>query len=481
MIEQLKAAYTLHRWVKLVVCAGLFASCFVLFRLSGGFPPWAWRFLAQVLPLLPRLWALHGPGILAPLAALLLLSVTLLLLWVVLIGAVIAVIRHLWQRTSTPTRQADSVATQDLFYSAETIPHPRLPLQQPETWEVRAAPRQPVYTYSPTPVSPLASVNGTYAPPAAYQTREYATQRPSLPLVPDITGQQPGFAARSALYEQPTADSIIPDVQKQPLESTFRLIVGSGSDPGITRGNDPNEDSILTLQGTCSSNAESQPFCLVALADGMGGHSKGQEASRLAIKTVNDIVLPAVLNNIEDEEQFTELLAEGAQHANLALHQRNQQQGPNVFMGTTLNAALIVGTTAYIANVGDSRTYLYRKTDGLCQITRDHSTVARLVEEKAIAPEDIYTHPKRNEIYRCLGEHASVKTDVFTVPLLADDTLLLCSDGLWEMVRDPDIQDILASSGRHPSQASAQLIQAALNRGGKDNVSVIVVYVARAY
>jgi len=160
------------------------------------------------------------------------------------------------------------------------------------------------------------------------------------------------------------------------------------------------------------------------------------------------------------------------------VHERNEQE--KKFMGTTLTAALVVGTTAYIVNVGDSRTYLYRQCDGLAQLTRDHSVVARLVEENMIQFDEIYTHPRRNEIYRCLGERESVEVDTFRVPLQAGDSLLLCSDGLWEMVRDPDIQAILQSTCSTPSQASSELIEAALKGGGLDNISVILVHVVQS-
>jgi serine/threonine protein phosphatase PrpC len=271
----------------------------------------------------------------------------------------------------------------------------------------------------------------------------------------------------------------IPAVQRPLQKSSIRLEVGSASDPGIKRKDDPNEDSILSIYGTRIHHAWSHPFGLFVVADGVGGHTNGQEASRLAIKALGDTVIPAVLNNAEDEAIFAELLAEGMHHANLSLYQRNRQQQSH--MGTTLTAALVVSNTAYVANVGDSRTYLYRQGNALSQITRDHSVVARLVEERVIHREDIYTHPRRHEIYRCLGMHASVEVDLFTVPLQASDNLLLCSDGLWEMVRDPEIQHILKYSYHLPSQASALLIQAALNRGGKDNVSVILVHASPNY
>jgi len=144
-------------------------------------------------------------------------------------------------------------------------------------------------------------------------------------------------------------------------------------------------------------------------------------------------------------------------------------------MGTTITASLLWGATAHVANVGDSRTYLYRELEGLIQVTQDHSTVARLVKRGAIKADDVYTHPQRNEIYRSLGNYPTVEVDTFTVPMQVGDILLLCSDGLWEMVRDTAIEEILSTSASSSSQLCSMLVQAALDAGGKDNISVIAV------
>ena len=175
-------------------------------------------------------------------------------------------------------------------------------------------------------------------------------------------------------------------------------------------------------------------------------------------------------------ESLLSLLSASVQYANQIVYEHNQQQ--QTVMGTTMTAALLIGSTAYVAHIGDSRFYLSRQPVGLTQITRDHSVVAALVARGDIAPEDIYTHPRRNEITRSLGNKASVEVDVSTVQLVDGDVLLLCSDGLWEMALDHQIASILAKPMPTPTDTAQALIQAALAGGGKDNVSAIVARVS---
>ncbi len=180
----------------------------------------------------------------------------------------------------------------------------------------------------------------------------------------------------------------------------------------------------------------------------MGGQEDGQEASRLAVQTLSAYVCDALHSPQATPETFLSLLKAGVQSANRVLYQRNQEQDSN--MGTTMTTTLVVDGIAYVAHVGDSRCYLYREPAGLSQITQDHSLVAALAAAGIIRPEDIYTHPRRNLIYRCLGEKSKVEVDTHTVALAAGDILLLCSDGLWEMVRDPQIAAILTTPTEYP-------------------------------
>jgi len=143
-------------------------------------------------------------------------------------------------------------------------------------------------------------------------------------------------------------------------------------------------------------------------------------------------------------------------------------------MGTTATLAFVVNDMAYIANVGDSRTYLWNK-QGLHQITEDHSAVYQLVKKGALRPDEIYTHPQRSEILRSLGIGRQVQVDQFQVQLLPENLLLLCCDGLWEMIRNEGIEDILLQGFINPQLICDELIRRANQAGGEDNISVLVV------
>ena len=260
----------------------------------------------------------------------------------------------------------------------------------------------------------------------------------------------------------------------------LELQVGLQFDRGIRRKQSPNEDSLFVAQGTMHSlSAPPKLFALFVVADGMGGHANGQEASQLAVQALVEDVYASLFSEQMTPDAFLSLLVKGVRYANQAVYQRNQEHGTD--MGTTITVTLVNDSTAYVAHVGDSRAYLYHEPAGLSQITRDHSLVAALVQAGVIEPDDIYTHPGRNQIYRCLGQKSTVEVDTFAVSLTDGDTLLLCSDGLWEMVRDPQIEAILSGPTSTPSQLADTLVQAALAGGGADNVSVIVAQLRKAW
>jgi serine/threonine protein phosphatase PrpC/Flp pilus assembly protein TadD len=237
---------------------------------------------------------------------------------------------------------------------------------------------------------------------------------------------------------------------------------------GVDRkySNTSNEDSLFAIQN--------QDFGLFVVADGFGSHGNGQDASRLAIQTISDFLMPKLMkiNELQDAS-LKVLLAKSVGRANKAIYQYNQEKRTD--MGTTITATLVVNTMAYVANVGDSRTYLFHKNRELSKITNDHSVAGSLVEAGIIKPDDIYTHPKRNQLYRWLGAKQVIEVDTFTTDFLASEKLLLCSDGLWTMVFDPQIEEIIKRTTRDPQQTANLLVSLALESGGEDNISVIVV------
>jgi serine/threonine protein phosphatase PrpC len=252
---------------------------------------------------------------------------------------------------------------------------------------------------------------------------------------------------------------------------------GQATHPGQNQTH--NEDAVVTFTFDKEQEGRSVPVSFYLVADGMGGHDAGDLASR----TVNQVVTNWVIQTkvLPDLHKATRqssvadttsvMLGQAIRQANEALV--NHGQTSNSDLGSTVTAALVIGDMATIASVGDSRTYLLR--DGrLEQITQDHSLVARLVDAGVIKPGNVRSHPQRNQIYRCLGHKPDVEVDIFTRQLRAGDVLVLCSDGLWEMVLDDEIQRIVETA-RSPQKACDALVEAANRAGGKDNIAVIVV------
>ncbi len=504
MLERMKIAYANSFLLRLAAFAALVVYGVVLLVFGGGFPPWSWRFLFQTLPQVPALLQARGLIVCIPLIGLVLLSLALLVLWIVFATAWLNILvywyqeRKAQQRFAEESREAEQIAAEETMQQSIQQPvqqqrreqYQQAPLATMSRGRVAVAPPPPVrqavgddrMPYTAT--MPLVRSTATYTQPKTQARPITPTTRTPLHVVPDIyEGEDDGLPEQSTIPEHEYEDDenldTIP-IAKDPVQkdASLRFVIGVASDPGIARKNMPNEDNVLAIQGTCITPTGPQPVGLFVVADGMGGHANGREASRLAIQAFSDIVVPALLHNVEDENIFVDLLKDGVHRANLSIYQRNR--GQEHMMGTTLTAALLVGEKAYIANVGDSRSYIYRSEKHiLAQVTRDHSHVALLVEKGDITHEDMYTHPRRNQIYRCLGEHSSVQTDLFQETLTVGDALLLCSDGLWEMVRDPALEKIMHTSASRPSHASTTLLEAALEAGGSDNVSVIVVSVTQ--
>jgi len=232
-----------------------------------------------------------------------------------------------------------------------------------------------------------------------------------------------------------------------------------------------NEDSVLTLDLTARFATLGLPVGLYVVADGMGGHAAGDVASQLTIRTIQEAVNTLHLEadgRLPDAAEWLEQLVTAA---NQAVY--TQRRAADSDMGCTLVLALMFGGHATIANLGDSRAY-WLMTDGAVQITTDHSLVERLVAAGHITPQEARQHPQRNVIYRVVGDKPKADYDLFEQALAPGEALLLCSDGLSGMVADARIWSLWRAASS--SQAACeQLVEAANQAGGVDNISVVIV------
>jgi len=257
--------------------------------------------------------------------------------------------------------------------------------------------------------------------------------------------------------------------------TALRQVAGAASHVGIVR--EHNEDSYLTIGLGLENNGRRQGWGVYIVSDGMGGHAAGEVASGLAIRGAAEIFLGEYLSAAiapdrpYDEAEARETVRRAVLRANESVVNEARSQGND--MGATFTMALVIGDRVTIGNVGDSRTYLFR--DGkLRRVSKDHSLVMRLVDIGQISEEDIYTHPQRNAVLRSLGDKLDVEVDIFSERVRPGDALLLCSDGQWEMVRDAEMERMLARPD-DPQQICEQLVAAANQGGGEDNIAVVLV------
>jgi serine/threonine protein phosphatase PrpC len=254
------------------------------------------------------------------------------------------------------------------------------------------------------------------------------------------------------------------------------------SDVGQAR--EHNEDRLLVLTslqagGDSESPAGSSAWGvgLFIVADGMGGHAGGEQASDLAARTVaqhvtRDVILPLLGSGGPDADlkPLQEVLEEAIAAANVAVRVALPESG------TTLTCALVVGDQLTLAHVGDSRAYLI-EPGGLRRLTRDHSLVQRLQELGQLTADEAAVHPSRNMLYRAVGQGDLLEADLSAYRLVASARLLLCSDGLWGVVAEEQMHAIVA--GQPSLQAACQALIAEANRlGGPDNITAILVEVS---
>ncbi|MBQ7841389.1 MAG: Stp1/IreP family PP2C-type Ser/Thr phosphatase [Lachnospiraceae bacterium] len=206
---------------------------------------------------------------------------------------------------------------------------------------------------------------------------------------------------------------------------------------------------------------------LFVVADGMGGHKGGGYASRLAVEEI--------LSKIEQDEESSpaQVLVDAIRHANHCVWSAAQEDERLSGMGTTVVAATFDGSTLTVANVGDSRLYIADEKE-IRQITQDHSLVEEMVRFGGISREQARRHPDRNIITRAVGVEDDLKVDCFFAPLKQGDKVLLCSDGLTNMLEDEEIKAILNEDSEIEVRA-LKLVETANDHGGRDNIAVIIM------
>jgi serine/threonine protein phosphatase PrpC len=268
-----------------------------------------------------------------------------------------------------------------------------------------------------------------------------------------------------------------PIPEPPPEPPTIRLLVGQRSDVGQVRELD--EDSLFVMTMAPTYESQTGPVLgLFAVADGMGGHAGGEVASRMALRVLADrvmrtVVLPALTGDLVLEDEILALLRQATMAANDTVYLTRQKREND--MGTTLSTVFIRDDRLFLAHVGDCRIYRW-SADGLEQLTTDHSVIANMIAQGQAQPDELYTHPHRSIVYRCIGDKPLVDVDSDMAPLVPGDRVILCCDGLWEMVRDDGIKDVLMQEA-DPQAACDLLVQRANVAGGEDNISVIVVQV----
>lgn len=231
------------------------------------------------------------------------------------------------------------------------------------------------------------------------------------------------------------------------------------TDAGIVR--EMNQDYYFS-----SDTAVGNLPNLFIVADGMGGHKAGDYASRYTIERV----VASVSRNTGEEP--IAIMKEAINKANELLVAESREDESKSGMGTTLVIGTIIGNKLFVANIGDSRLYVVGQN--MRQITRDHSLVDEMVRLGEINADEARVHPDKNIITRAVGTSDHVEADFFEVEITADDTILLCTDGLTNMVRDDEILDIIKKYD-NAQAATMQLVKEANANGGRDNITVMII------
>jgi PPM family protein phosphatase len=261
---------------------------------------------------------------------------------------------------------------------------------------------------------------------------------------------------------------------------SLRYVIAARTDQGRVRA--INQDTVYAGALALESGATAY-LCIVA--DGMGGAKAGEYASRVAADVTRiSVQHEAGSEKHPDDQSWQRMLHAAATAANRRVYEESRSDRDRQGMGTTLTIALLVGDRLHIASVGDSRLYLFNASgvteDGAngAQLTSDHSLVARLVDIGQLTQEQARSHPQRNMLYRSIGTDPAVEVDTRSEQIEPGDVVLLCSDGLVNHVTDEELARAVLPA-RDPDEACAELVALANQRGGRDNITVVIVRVEK--
>lgn len=207
------------------------------------------------------------------------------------------------------------------------------------------------------------------------------------------------------------------------------------------------------------------------LADGMGGYNGGEIASKLAVDAARNYVLSNFEKSKEDKETLLSLVRSSVKYANMVVYEKAMKNEELKNMGTTLDVCLIYANKAFISHIGDSRIYRIRK-EFMRKLTKDHSYVQKLLDEGKITKEESINHPKKNMLIKALGCTEYVEPDSMIKGFIKGDIILMCSDGLTNMVPEEDIFKVLKENNTDPSK---ELIKKANDAGGIDNITAVII------
>ena len=210
---------------------------------------------------------------------------------------------------------------------------------------------------------------------------------------------------------------------------------------------------------------------LFILADGMGGYNGGEVASKLAVTSAENYILSNFEKNNSDKDTILDLVKNSSQYANMVVYEKAKENPELSKMGTTLDICLIYQSKAFISHIGDSRIYRIRK-DFMRKLTKDHSYVQQLIDEGKITKEESLKHPKKNMLMKALGCTPFIEPDAMIKGFIKEDVILMCSDGLTNMVSEERIKQIIKEN---PTDATKLLVQEANDNGGNDNITAIII------